>query len=104
MWIFLCNAGFNKQRTMNDVSLKSGEVGVPASIYTFRELAAATQNFNQEMLIGEGCFGRVYKGQLKHNNQVSETLSYLHLCLCFKVQNGLILCSMCPSDCCNKTT
>ncbi|WOH11742.1 hypothetical protein DCAR_0831233 [Daucus carota subsp. sativus] len=70
MWIFLCNAGFNKQRTMNDVSLKSGEVGVPASIYTFRELAAATQNFNQEMLIGEGCFGRVYKGQLKHNNQI----------------------------------
>ncbi|KAL8103946.1 putative serine/threonine-protein kinase PBL23 [Apium graveolens] len=59
--------GFNKQR---NECLKNGETGVPADIFTFRELAAATQNFNPEMLIGEGGFGRVYKGQLKHNNQI----------------------------------
>jgi serine/threonine-protein kinase PBS1 len=32
--------------------------------FTFRELAAATDNFRQENLIGEGGFGRVYKGRL----------------------------------------
>lgn len=56
---------------MNDAGLEHGEVGVPADIFKFRELAAATQNFNPDMLIGEGAFGRVYKGQLKHNNEVS---------------------------------
>lgn len=69
IWITWYHAG--KQRTNND-GLENGEVNVPADIFTFRELAAATQNFNQEMLIGEGGFGRVYKGQLKHNNEVSQ--------------------------------
>jgi serine/threonine-protein kinase PBS1 len=32
--------------------------------FTFRELAAATDSFRQENLIGEGGFGRVYKGRL----------------------------------------
>ncbi|XP_055811455.1 probable serine/threonine-protein kinase PBL25 [Solanum dulcamara] len=36
-----------------------------AKTYTFRELASATKNFKQECLIGEGGFGRVFKGTLQ---------------------------------------
>ncbi|CAH8388262.1 unnamed protein product [Eruca vesicaria subsp. sativa] len=39
-------------------------------IFTFRELATATKNFRQECLLGEGGFGRVYKGTLKSTGQV----------------------------------
>ncbi|KAF8042323.1 hypothetical protein BT93_A0826 [Corymbia citriodora subsp. variegata] len=38
--------------------------------FTFRELASATKNFRQECLLGEGGFGRVYKGTLQGTGQV----------------------------------
>ncbi|KAH0881680.1 LOW QUALITY PROTEIN: hypothetical protein HID58_069074, partial [Brassica napus] len=37
---------------------------------TFRELATATKNFRQECLLGEGGFGRVYKGTLQPTGRV----------------------------------
>ncbi|KAK1273646.1 Serine/threonine-protein kinase [Acorus gramineus] len=37
----------------------------PAQSFTFRELAAATKNFREVNLIGEGGFGKVYKGRLE---------------------------------------
>lgn len=43
---------------------------VPAEVFTFREMAGATEKFNPELLVGEGGFGRVYKGFLKKTNQV----------------------------------
>ncbi|XP_073046972.1 serine/threonine-protein kinase PBL27-like [Primulina eburnea] len=43
---------------------------IAAQTFTFRELAAATKNFRPECLLGEGGFGRVYKGRLESTCQV----------------------------------
>lgn len=43
---------------------------IAAHTFTFRELAAATKNFRADCLLGEGGFGRVYKGRLESTNQV----------------------------------
>ncbi|GMH13079.1 hypothetical protein Nepgr_014920 [Nepenthes gracilis] len=41
-----------------------------AQAFTFRDLAMATKNFRQECLLGEGGFGKVFKGKLKLGGQV----------------------------------
>ncbi|XP_048323977.2 probable serine/threonine-protein kinase PBL25 isoform X1 [Ziziphus jujuba] len=43
---------------------------ITSQVFTFRELATATKNFRQECLLGEGGFGRVYKGTLPASGQV----------------------------------
>ncbi|XVF32219.1 hypothetical protein REPUB_Repub17cG0062600 [Reevesia pubescens] len=48
----------------------NGKNNIAAQTFTFRELATATKNFRQECLIGEGGFGRVYKGKLEKTGQV----------------------------------
>ncbi|TYH73498.1 hypothetical protein ES332_D05G333500v1 [Gossypium tomentosum] len=47
-----------------------GSDHIAAHTFTFRELAAATKNFRADYLLGEGGFGRVYKGRLESTNQV----------------------------------
>ncbi|CAH2052634.1 unnamed protein product [Thlaspi arvense] len=42
---------------------------IQTEVFTFRELATATESFKQENLIGEGGFGRVYKGKLEKTGQ-----------------------------------
>lgn len=42
---------------------------MPMMVY--QEVAAATKNFSSECLLGEGGFGRVYKGQMKGTEEVS---------------------------------
>ncbi|OAY77494.1 Serine/threonine-protein kinase PBS1 [Ananas comosus] len=44
---------------------------IAAQTFTFRELAAATKNFRQDCLLGEGGFGRVYKGRLEGGQVVA---------------------------------
>lgn len=51
---------------------KESPINIEAKSYTFRELAAATNSFKQEFLIGEGGFGRVYKGKLEKTGQVKK--------------------------------
>lgn len=50
----------------------SCSVAKTAKAFTFRELATATKNFRSDCLLGEGGFGRVYKGRLE-NGQVHTT-------------------------------
>ncbi|XP_021900184.1 probable serine/threonine-protein kinase PBL24 [Carica papaya] len=47
-----------------------GNNNTPVQTFTFRELATATKNFRQECLLGEGGFGRVYKGTIQSTGQV----------------------------------
>ncbi|XP_074366927.1 putative serine/threonine-protein kinase PBL25 isoform X2 [Apium graveolens] len=56
----------NDNTTIEDVNNKI----FGAHMFTFRELAAATKNFRQECLLGEGGFGRVYKGKLGKTGQI----------------------------------
>ncbi|XP_051135179.1 probable serine/threonine-protein kinase PBL23 isoform X1 [Andrographis paniculata] len=57
----------SKQRIIAEDALR---IRAPAEIFTFRELAIATQNFNPDLLLGEGGFGRVYKGYIEKTEQV----------------------------------
>ncbi|KAH7294924.1 hypothetical protein KP509_27G024900 [Ceratopteris richardii] len=43
---------------------------IAAQTFTFRDLMAATRNFRDDCLLGEGGFGRVYKGRLENSGQV----------------------------------
>ncbi|KAK3013430.1 hypothetical protein RJ639_010242 [Escallonia herrerae] len=49
---------------------ETGNNNIAAQTFTFRELATATKNFRPECLVGEGGFGRVYKGRLEKTGQV----------------------------------
>ena len=53
-----------------DEQIQGDPSNINAQSYTFRELATATKNFRQECLLGEGGFGRVYKGVIPATGQV----------------------------------
>ncbi|KAJ8423099.1 hypothetical protein Cgig2_010976 [Carnegiea gigantea] len=53
------------------VAKENGTNNIAAQTFTFRELAIATKNFRPECLIGEGGFGRVYKGKLSSGQIVA---------------------------------
>ncbi|OVA01598.1 Protein kinase domain [Macleaya cordata] len=59
------------KQTQNEATKKDGNGNIAAQTFTFRELATATKNFRQECLLGEGGFGRVYKGRLENGGQLA---------------------------------
>ncbi|OMO96021.1 hypothetical protein CCACVL1_05119 [Corchorus capsularis] len=59
-----------EQMKIVDAPKAAGSDNIAAQAFSFRELATATKNFRQECLIGEGGFGRVYKGKLEKTGQV----------------------------------
>lgn len=56
----------NGEGTSQEVDVKT----IAAKTYTFRELATATRNFRQECLLGDGAFGKIYKGTFQSSGQV----------------------------------
>lgn len=70
------SSGKSKSRVSLDpkkeqmVTKEGQTANIAAQTFTFRELAAATKNFRPESLLGEGGFGRVYKGRLESTGQV----------------------------------
>ncbi|ONK62393.1 uncharacterized protein A4U43_C07F3410 [Asparagus officinalis] len=63
------NSGNVKKDNSKENSNRGSE-HIAAQTFTFRELATATGNFRADCLVGEGGFGRVYKGKLESINQV----------------------------------
>ncbi|KAJ6836026.1 serine/threonine-protein kinase PBS1-like isoform X1 [Iris pallida] len=71
------NSGLDKPSTISNPSSRKESIGlkigsgvnISAQTFTFRELAAATKNFRPECFLGEGGFGRVYKGHLESTGQ-----------------------------------
>ncbi|KAF3528097.1 hypothetical protein DY000_02041563 [Brassica cretica] len=62
--------GSSRQKYITDEIKKYGNAKSSGKIFKFKELIAATDNFSMECMIGEGGFGRVYKGFLTSLNQV----------------------------------
>ncbi|KAG6637570.1 probable serine/threonine-protein kinase PBL23 [Carya illinoinensis] len=60
----------SRRRFITEEIKKIGKGTISARVFTFRELCVATQNFHSENLLGEGGFGRVYKGRIASTNQV----------------------------------
>ncbi|KAL8218379.1 hypothetical protein R6Q57_021752 [Mikania cordata] len=67
------SSGFADEKVADSVKGKrfSSQRANVAHSFTFRELATATQNFNNVNLIGEGGFGSVYKGRLESGKVVA---------------------------------
>ncbi|CAN1318704.1 Probable serine/threonine-protein kinase PBL23 [Linum perenne] len=59
------SADSSRRRYITEEIKKIGNKNISAKIFSFRELTVATQNFTYENMIGEGGFGRVYKGQIE---------------------------------------
>lgn len=71
-------AGSSRHKNIATELLKIGNAKITAREFTLHELAAATDNFNPDSLLGEGGFGRVYKGYVESIEKVSLSLSYTH--------------------------
>ncbi|GAB2287166.1 hypothetical protein Dimus_021550 [Dionaea muscipula] len=67
------NSPSKEEQPVADTAQEEAGASSPSSsgkTFTFRELAIATKNFRQECLLGEGGFGRVFKGTLQSTGQV----------------------------------
>ncbi|KMT13851.1 hypothetical protein BVRB_4g076950 [Beta vulgaris subsp. vulgaris] len=60
----------SKNSAAIDAAKEAAASSSKAQTFNFRELAMATKNFRQECLLGEGGFGRVFRGKLQSSGQV----------------------------------
>ncbi|CAM8937273.1 unnamed protein product [Rhodiola kirilowii] len=60
----------SKQRFIQEEIAKMGKGNISAQVFKYNELCVITNNFDPAALIGEGGFGRVYKGTIPSTNQV----------------------------------
>ncbi|KAF5474766.1 hypothetical protein F2P56_006633 [Juglans regia] len=67
---FSMKSGSSKYRSLAEGILNVGHAEISARVFTFYELAASTDNFNPVSLLGEGGFGRVYKGYIESIDKV----------------------------------
>lgn len=59
-----------KGQMIKDIEQSLGCHKISSQVFTFKQMAAATNNFSAENLVGEGGFGRVYKGYIQGVNQI----------------------------------
>ncbi|GMJ05115.1 PBS1-Like 23 [Hibiscus trionum] len=60
----------SRKRYINEEVIKKGKGNTTAKTFDFSDLCTATNNFNPGNQLGEGGFGRVYKGQVDNPGQV----------------------------------
>lgn len=60
----------SRHRYISEEISKFRKGSIQAKIFSYRELSAATSSFHPENFIGEGGFGRVYRGKLESLDQV----------------------------------
>ncbi|XP_065866348.1 probable serine/threonine-protein kinase PBL5 isoform X1 [Euphorbia lathyris] len=60
----------NNLNLMNEFSKDGRNNSSRAAVFNFDELTSATGNFREDCFVGEGGFGKVYKGHLEKINQV----------------------------------
>ncbi|XP_022946435.1 probable serine/threonine-protein kinase PBL21 [Cucurbita moschata] len=65
------NSSGSKGKEDRVITESCSKGGVAARSFTFRELATATRGFKEVNLLGEGGFGRVYKGRLESGQIVA---------------------------------
>ncbi|KAG2601281.1 probable serine/threonine-protein kinase PBL23 [Panicum virgatum] len=64
------NPDVSKNGNAAEETLRGGNQNMPSRALKFKQLSAATEGFSEKNLLGEGGFGRVYKGRLPDTKEV----------------------------------
>ncbi|GMJ10340.1 PBS1-Like 23 [Hibiscus trionum] len=62
--------GSRKRYITQEIVKRGNGSNISAKIFNYHDLCTATNNFNAENQLGQGGFGRVYKGQVENPNQI----------------------------------